>query len=346
MRLSKLTDWRRLCVKSSASILEAAEAINHHGKRAVFVVDDDSRLLGLISDSEIRRGLIRGVLMEQACSSIMNKSPFVAEMSAAYPEVLRLMIQKDVTLIPLVDDIGVLCGAWTNLPDTKALSNPVVVMAGGKGSRLLSLTAETPKPLVEIRGQKILARLLSKLAAEGFENVIITVHHMADQIVDFVGDGSDWGLRVNYVSEDNPLGTAGSLGVWEPQPTEPFLVTNSDVISSVDFSQLLDFHLQRGAEMTVVMREHGIVHPFGVIELQEEAISGIREKPMWSEFVSAGIYVLSPPVLELVAKSESLDMPDLVNRVAGCGRKVIGYPLYEHWRDIGTPGDYEAAQSE
>ena len=346
MRISKLTDWRRLCVKASASIREAAEAINQHGKRAVFVVDDDSRLLGLISDSEIRRGIIRGVLMDQACSSIMNMNPLAVKMSATNQEVLWLMVQKDLTLIPLVDDRGALCGAWTNLPDAKALSNPVVVMAGGKGSRLLSLTAETPKPLVEIRGQKILARLLSKLSAEGFENVIITVHHMADQIVDFVGDGSNWGLRIKYVSEDNPLGTAGSLGILEPQPTEPFLVTNSDVISSVDLSQVLDFHLQRGAEMTVVMREHRIVHPFGVIELQEEGISGIREKPMWSEFVSAGIYVLSPTVLELVPRSESLDMPDLINRIAGCGRQVIGYPLHEEWRDIGTPGDYQAAQSE
>jgi len=217
-------------------------------------------------------------------------------------------------------------------------------MAGGKGVRLRPITSAIPKPLVSLAGKPMLHHLLESLHGEGFENVAISVNYLGEQIEDSVGDGSLWGLAVTYLREDAPLGTAGALGILNPVPELPVLVVNADVVTGARFRDLIDQHGNASAAITVGMRVHDIEHPFGVLELDGSGVTGIREKPVWREFVSAGVYVLSPEVLSLIPAGQYVDMPDLVTLAIDRGLRVEGFPLHESWLDVGTPDDFLTAQ--
>ena len=217
-------------------------------------------------------------------------------------------------------------------------------MAGGKGVRLRPMTTSVPKPLVSLGDKPMLHRLLENLSAEGFREVAISINYLGEQIEKSVGDGSSWGLSVTYLREKVALGTAGSLGLLDPRPTDPVLVVNADVLTGARWGDLLAQHTRHGAAISVGMRVHDIEHPFGVLDLDGSTVTGIREKPIWREFVSAGVYAISPEVFTLISRDEYLDMPDLVSLALTQDLLVEGFPLHEPWLDVGTPEDFRAAQ--
>lgn len=190
----------------------------------------------------------------------------------------------------------------------------------------------------------MLHRLLESLRSEGFEKVALSVNYLGEQIEDSVRDGSSWELSVTYLREDFPLGTAGALGLLEAIPESPVLVINADVVTNARFQNLLKQHLKEEAAITIGMRVHDIEHPFGVLELEGSRVTGMKEKPVWREFVSAGVYVISPEVFALIQAGHYLDMPDLVTLAIGKGLPVEGFPLHEAWLDVGTPEDFRRAQ--
>ena len=344
MTMRRLSEWRQVCISPSASILEAARILQETSTRIVLVIDENSKLFGIVTDGDIRRGLLAGVSAEESCTKVLNTSPRTIGPEGRVEELLRLTSGGDANAIPIVSHDGTVHGIWVSHGGHQKLDNTVVIMAGGKGLRLRPITSAIPKPLVSLAGKPMLHHLLESLHGEGFENVAISVNYLGEQIEESVGDGSPWGLAVTYLREDAPLGTAGALGILNPVPELPVLVVNADVVTGARFRDLIDQHGNASAAITVGMRVHDIEHPFGVLELDGSGVTGIREKPVWREFVSAGIYVLSPEVFSLIPAGQYVDMPDLVTLAIDRGLRVEGFPLHESWLDVGTPDDFRTAQ--
>lgn len=344
MTMRKLSDWRQLCVSPTASVLDAARVLQETSTRIALVLDGNSKLLGIVTDGDIRRGLLLGVSAEESCEKVLNTSPRTIGPQGKVEEALRLASGSGADAVPIVSDDETVQGIWVSHVDRQKLSNTVVIMAGGKGLRLRPMTSLIPKPLVSLGGKPMLHHLLESLHAEGFENVAISVNYLGGQIEESVRDGSSWRLSVTYLREDAPLGTAGALGFLEPAPVSPVLLVNADVVTGARFRDLVDQHCNVAAAITVGMRVHDIEHPFGVLDLDGSSVTGIREKPVWREFVSAGVYVLSPEVFSLIPPGQYLDMPDLVTLAIDRGLRVEGFPLHESWIDVGTPDDFRRAQ--
>lgn len=344
MTMRRMEEWSHLCVSPSSSILDVAKILQATSARIVLVVEEENKLFGIVTDGDIRRGLLAGVSAEEACSRVLNASPQTITPEGQLDDVLRLASGSDVDSIPIVSDGGLIRGLWISHTGQERLLNTVVIMAGGKGMRLRPMTTSIPKPLVSLRDKPMLHRLLESLRSEGFEKVALSVNYLGEQIEDSVRDGSSWELSVTYLREDFPLGTAGALGLLEAIPESPVLVINADVVTNARFQNLLKQHLKEEAAITIGMRVHDIEHPFGVLELEGSRVTGMKEKPVWREFVSAGVYVISPEVFALIQAGHYLDMPDLVTLAIGKGLPVEGFPLHEAWLDVGTPEDFRRAQ--
>lgn len=344
MTMTRLLEWGHLCVSPSSSILEVARILQETSTRIALVVDSHERLLGIVTDGDIRRGLLAGVSSDESCEKVLNVSPRVIGPEGHLDEALRLTSGGEAGAIPIVSQDRVVHGVWVSQMSQERLNNRVIIMAGGKGVRLRPMTTSVPKPLVSLGGKPMLHRLLENLSAEGFREVAISINYLGEQIEESVGDGSSWGLSVTYLREKVALGTAGSLGLLDPRPTDPVLVVNADVLTGARWGDLLAQHTRHGAAISVGMRVHDIEHPFGVLDLDGSTVTGIREKPIWREFVSAGVYAISPEVFTLISRDEYLDMPDLVSLALTQDLLVEGFPLHEPWLDVGTPEDFRAAQ--
>ena len=344
MTMRRVLEWGHLCVSPLSPILEAAKILEDTSTRIVLVIEEENKLIGIVTDGDIRRGLLAGVSADEPCARVLNASPQTISPEGQLDDVLRLATGSDADSIPIISDGGMVGGVWVSHTGQERLLNPVVIMAGGKGMRLRPMTTSIPKPLVSLGDKPMLHRLLERLHSEGFEKVVLSVNYLGEQIEDSVGDGSSWGLSVTYLREDLPLGTAGALGLLEAIPESPVLVINADVVTSARFQNLLEHHRKEGAAITVGMRVHDIEHPFGILELEGSRVTGMREKPVWREFVSAGVYVISPEVFALIQAGHYLDMPDLVTLAIGKGLPVEGFPLHEAWLDVGTPEDFRKAQ--
>ena len=344
MTMRRLSEWRQVCISPSASIFETARILQETSSRIVLVIDENSKLLGIVTDGDIRRGLLAGGSAEESCTKVLNTSPRTIGPEGRVEELFRLTSGGDANAIPIVSHDGTAHGIWVSHLGHQKLDNTVVIMAGGKGMRLRPITSAIPKPLVSLAGKPMLHHLLESLHGEGFENVAISVNYLGEQIEESVGDGSPWGLAVTYLREDAPLGTAGALGILNPVPELPVLVVNADVVTGARFRDFIDQHGNASAAITVGMRVHDLEHPFGVLELDGSGVTGIREKPVWREFVSAGVYVLSPEVFSLIPPGKYLDMPELVTLAIDRELRVEGFPLHESWLDVGTPDDFRRAQ--
>jgi len=344
MTMRKHLEWRHLCVSPSSSILEVARILQEASTRIVLVVDSDDKLLGIVTDGDIRRGLLAGVSSDQTCEKVLNSSPRVIGPEGQLDEALHLTSGGEAGAIPIVSKDRILRGVWVSHLAQERRNNRVIIMAGGKGVRLRPMTSSVPKPLVSLGDKPMLHRLLESLYTEGFREVAISINYLGEQIEESVGDGSPWGLSVTYLREKVALGTAGALGLLEPRPTVPVLVINADVLTGARLGDLLEQHTRHGAAISVGMRVHDIEHPFGVLDLDGGTVTGIREKPIWREFVSAGVYALSPEVFTLISGDEYLDMPDLVSLALSQDLQVEGFPLHEPWLDVGTPEDFRTAQ--
>lgn len=344
MTMRKLSGWKNLCVSSSASIVDAARILQETSTRIVLIVDDALILKGIVTDGDIRRGLLAGISVDEPCETVMNPSPFTVSPFSPQAEILRVAGELDADALPIVSDKGQVQGVWFAHSESSRMQNQVVIMAGGRGVRLRPVTSFTPKPLVAVGDRPMLHHLLERLQVEGFESVAISINYLGDQIEASVGDGSHWGLTVEFIRENAPLGTAGPLGLLHPHPESPVLVINADVMTDAKYRDLVDYHLRGPAAITVGIRVHDIEHPFGVLDIVGNTITGIREKPVWREFVSAGVYVLAPDVFRLIPEGQYLDMPDLITMAVEEGLEVQGFPFHESWLDVGTPDDLKKAR--
>lgn len=343
-----MSAWKEILVPPETSIRDAILVLDKSSKQIVLVVDGNHRLLGTVTDGDIRRSILKGMSLDDSIQGIMNPDPTVAIMDEGREIILAAMQSNGLHHIPLVDENRRVIGLETldELIQPRARENWVVLMAGGLGSRLRPLTDECPKPMLKVGNKPLLETILENFIAYGFHKFYISVNYMADVVKSYFGDGSRWGVDICYLHEDQRLGTAGALSMLPKKPAESLLVMNGDLLTKVNFKQLLDFHSGHQAQATMCVREYDFQVPYGVVKIDGHRIISIDEKPIQRFFVNAGIYVLEPDVLNLISSNAYFDMPTLFEQLIGSKKETAVFPIREYWLDVGQLADYDRANGE
>ncbi len=339
-------DWRAVVLKPDDALEKAIQTLDSEALRIVMVTDSQGRLLGTITDGDVRRALIRHQGMGARLEDVMNRKPTMAFENDGRDAILAMMKGRDLLQVPIVDDSSCVVGLETlqHLIKNEKLDNPVFLMAGGFGKRLRPLTNDIPKPLLRVGSKPILETILTQFVEKGFHNFFISTHYKADMVREHFGDGGQWGVSVRYVHEDEPLGTAGALGLLpDDLPDLPIMMMNGDLLTDVNFERLLEFHNTQGGLATMCVREYDFQVPYGVIEAEEQVIKSVIEKPVHKFFVNAGIYVLSQDLVRGVVGADYLDMPHLLDESIRSGAQVNSFPIHEYWLDIGRMEEFERA---
>jgi len=341
-------DWKKVIVAEGTSLRKALAVIDASGYQIGLVTDDKGRLVGTVTDGDIRRGLLRGIDLDGAVEAVINRRPVVAPLGLGQKSLASLMRGRGIRQLPVVDEDGRVVGLelLRELDDTHCYDNTVVIMAGGLGERLRPLTETCPKPMLRVGGRPLLEIIIKRLAAQGLRNIILSVNYMAHVIEDYFGDGAAFGVNISYLREKERLGTAGALSLLQQEQEFPFLVMNGDILTTIDFRRLLEFHIEQGHVATVCARSYEIQIPYGVIQAENNVLVDMMEKPKHSYLVNAGIYVFNPVALNFVDKCEYCDMPSLLIKFKTAGHEISVYPLREYWLDIGRLGDLERANGE
>ena len=277
---------------------------------------------------------------------LVHRTPFVVPPGMGREAILQLMAANKVLQVPVVDEQRRIVGLhlWEELQGTHKRSNPVVIMAGGKGTRLRPHTENCPKPMLPVGGRPMLEHIIERAMSSGFSHFILAIHYLGHMIEDYFGDGSRMHARIEYIREQNPLGTAGAIGLLQSRPKKPMLVTNGDVLSDINYGELVDFHVRHQAAATMAVRIHEWQHPYGVVQTKGVDIVGFEEKPIARSHINAGVYVLEPEALDSLNANEYCDMPTLFERLQAKSLRTVAYPMHEPWLDVGRPSDYERAQ--
>ena len=332
-------------VREGATLRETLECITKSGKQLALVVDAGGRLLGLATDGDLRKAILRGVSLDAPVDQAMNRSPQVAAPGLAPGAALALMRRRAIRQLPVVDaeqrvvDLLFLDDLVAPAP----LPNAAVIMAGGQGKRLRPLTEATPKPLLRVGGKPLLEIMIDRLRAAGIHEIWITLHYRSEMIREHFGNGSQLGVRIRYASpEAEPRGTAGALGDFRGKFTHPFVVANADILTKCDFGEMLKFHVRNRAALTVGTVPYNVDLPYGILDVDQ--LAGVTEKPRLEFTINSGIYVMSPDVPDMIGDGAVLDMPQLITNVKGHGQRVVAFPIREYWLDVGRLDDFHKAE--
>lgn len=346
-----MVDPAKLFVGMQHSLRDVMACVDRVGKGIALVVNEQHQLLATLTDGDLRRAILSGADLSTTVSSLLDMrgavAPVTAPTTTTEAELVELMRQRTIRQVPLLDTLGAVVGlaVLDELVSDHLLPLTAVVMAGGQGVRLRPLTNNMPKPMLPLGGKPLLDRVIGHLRSNGITHVHLTTHYRGDIIEKHLGDGSQLGVTLNYVQEDDPLGTAGALGLL-PAVQNPLLVMNGDILTQVDVRAMFDFHRQQEADITVGAREHEMQVPYGVVETNGAAVTAINEKPLIRNLINAGIYVVSPSALAFIPRGQRMDMPDLIRLLMARNMTVACFPIREYWKDIGHIMDYEQAQAD
>ena len=333
--------WEDSVLQNNVSIREVIENLNRTSAQIVLIVNSDSDFVGLVVDGDIRRGILRGITVNDEVGKIVNRKPKTISPGISRSEALALMNDLKIAHLPIVDDLGRLCGLESSM-DLSAKSsreNLFVIMAGGFGKRMGPITKQIPKPMLNVKGKPIMEHLILGARNFGFTKFAVSIHHKGEIIEEYFEDGSQLGVEIRYLREPFPLGTAGSLALLDPFPEGPVIVSNADLVLDADFGALLDFHITSNNDATMGVRNYELQNPFGVVTINDGFIDGIVEKPLINSTISAGVYVLEPSLISSLPKGESIDMPAVFQQAIKMSLKVMAFPIYENWTDIGQSSD-------
>jgi dTDP-glucose pyrophosphorylase len=339
-------DWKSILIRPEQPMRDALQLIDSESLRIALVVDDELRLLGVVTDGDVRRGLLNNLSLSSPVSYVMNKNPLTAKLGTTRKDLVRSMEGAKLLAIPLLSGDKV-AGLETlqRVGQYSKYQNPVFLMAGGFGARLRPLTDNCPKPLLKVGNKPILEIVLDSFIKAGFVNFYISTHYLSDMIRDHFGDGSKWSVKISYVHEETPLGTGGALGLLPVDiPDLPLILINGDILTNVDFERVLEFHDKHQAAATMCVRDYEYQVPFGVINGDGNKIISMVEKPVQRFFVNAGIYVISPEIRRSVIQNYRIDMPTLLEQFISRQANVMMFPIHEYWLDIGRMEDYNKAQ--
>ena len=334
-----MVGFESILITPSHTALEALTVINEGAVQIALVLDEKERLVGTLTDGDVRRGLLNGASLETPVKKLMNCKFRSVLNSEDQGVVLEMMRREMLRQIPVLDEQGhvVQLLLLRDLMNPQQLSNAVVIMAGGKGTRLRPHTENCPKPMLLVGDQPILEILLKQCIASGFRKFYFSVNYLKEQIIEYFENGSRWGVSIQYLIEEEPLGTAGSLQLLPNSLKDPFLVLNGDVLTRLDPKQLLHFHTEHQAQATLCVREHELTVPFGVVQTNGVELTGFEEKPRYRHLVNAGVYVIDPQLLPLLPHHQYTDMPSLLIAAQDAGHEVAVCPIHEYWLDVGRP---------
>jgi dTDP-glucose pyrophosphorylase len=335
-------------IGKEATIKEAILAINNGNMQIALVVDKDRKLLGTVTDGDIRRGFLQGFDINSNIKGIFFKTPTVATLADSKEDILKKALKKKIHQIPIVDKNFKVIGIKEieELVKPKQKSNKVILMVGGLGTRLKPFTDNIPKPMLLVGNKPILHSIVEKFAEYGYINIIMCVNYKSHIIQNYFDDGSKFGVNIEYILEEKRMGTAGALSLLKEIPNEPFFAMNGDLLTNMNFENMMDFHIENNSVATMGVKGYDFQVPYGVVNIEGINIKTIDEKPIHNFFVSAGIYVLNSSALNIIPDNEFYDMPTLFEKLIINERKCISFPIREYWLDIGRKEDYEKANNE
>ena len=337
-------DWNQNVLEETSTVEEAIQILNSSEHKIALVTNQSRILLGTITDGDVRRGLLTGFNLQISVREILNREAIIAKTTDEDVVIRNLMERSQLTIVPLVEDNNILSGlaVLTTKVHFNKRENLMLIMAGGVGSRLRPLTDNCPKPMINVGGKPMLEHILDRAKAEGFQKFRISVNYLAEQIIDYFGDGSKFNVEIEYLVESKPLGTAGSINLLREVPGTAFIVTNGDVISDIKYGEMVDYHSQNSGYATMAVRQHLWQNPFGVVETSDNMITQYVEKPKVISTINAGVYVLNPESINLVSPKVSVHMSEIILKILKLNKKVLAYPIHESWTDLGRQDDLTA----
>ena len=338
----------RMLVKAEDTIRHVIGIIDAAATQIALVVDEAGHLLGTVTDGDVRRGILKGLSLDEQIQGVMNTHPVTARMGTPQDELMAVMTSRYVKQVPLLDEDGRVLGLErldNLLQKASVKENPAVILAGGHGTRLRPLTSRTPKPLLQVGGKPVMELILQQLRGYGFHRLFISVNYLGDQIEESFGDGRRHRVSIQYLREPKPLGTAGPLALL-PKPLHlPCIVVNGDLVTKVNFEHMLEFHQEGGFNLTIGVKEYAIQLPFGVVVTEADRVVQFREKPEETRLINAGVCIIDPDVVDMVSSETHYDMNQLIEQVLCQPEGKVGaFPIHEYWLDIGTAADYRKAQ--
>ena len=343
-----MKDIEQIKIVVTSTIEKSLSVIDSGAVKIALVVDTDNKLLGTLSDGDIRRGLLRKKLLNETIEDVYFKNPTTANKGTQKEDLLRLCLVNGIAQVPIVDEDRKVIDLFI-IDDglqEKQHENHVVLMVGGLGTRLRPLTENTPKPMLKVGGKPILETIVKRFVEDGFTNITMCLGYKSNVIQDYFRDGGSFGANIDYIVEEKRMGTAGALTLLGKKLVNPFFIMNGDLLTNIDFEKMLDFHVEHNSKATMCVREYDIEVPYGVVNVANESIISITEKPIHSFFVNAGIYLLEPDCIDLIPDNEFYDMPLLFEELIATKEKIVSFPLQEYWLDIGRMADYERANFE
>lgn len=341
------TDWRKALLGLGSSLQQAINNLNESTFQIALIVNPAGTLLGTLTDGDIRRGLLRGMSLNDAIDSLINCNPLVVPPQLARESALHLMHANRIHQLPIINPERHVLGLHLldDLMAPKERDNLMIIMAGGQGTRLRPHTEQCPKPLLKVGDKPMLEHIIELAKIEGFSHFALAIHYLGHMIEEHFGDGSSLGVHIEYLREATPLGTAGAISLLEPKPNQPVVVTNGDVLTDIRYGELLEFHRRHTAAATMAVRIHEWQHPFGVVQIDGVDIVGFEEKPVARSHINAGVYVLDPEALIVLENGQQCDMPTLFARLQERAMRTIAYPMHEPWLDVGRGEDLARARS-
>ncbi len=340
--------WQEVLIKPDTPIVKAIEIIDQGDLQIALVVNEKGQLQGTVTDGDIRRAILRQLSLNEHVNKIMNRNPRFVYQEQPREIAVSLMRNNKIRQIPIVDED--LCVVGVEIADELLGSvlreNWVILMAGGLGQRLHPLTESCPKPLLRVGGKPLLETILESFIEQGFRHFFISVNYKAEMIIEHFGDGARWGVELKYINESKRLGTAGALGLLPAKPQAPILLMNGDILTKINYGQLLEFHKKSLSDATVCIKEQHSQIPYGVVTVDQNRLKKIEEKPAQRFFINAGLYVLNPEVLNYVPPDSYFDIPELFKVLLKNEKEIAAFPIREYWVDIGRFDDYERANNE
>ncbi len=343
-----MKNYEKIIIAPSATIRQAFEVIDTGAMKIALVIDADRQLLGTITDGDIRRAILTGVGLETSIEGIYCCTPTTCGVNDSKEKILQLAVSHKIFQIPVVDADGRIVGIAEvdELLKASQRKNKVVLMVGGLGTRLSPLTDTTPKPMLHVGNKPILETIIDNFSKYGYTDIILCVGYKSHVIEEYFGDGTSFGVNIQYVHENKRMGTAGAVALVREKLVEPFFVMNGDLLTNINFEHMHDYHVSNHAIATMAVREYEFQVPYGVVSVHNGKIAAIEEKPTHKFFVSAGIYMLSPQTLEHIPENEFFDMPTLFEKIISSQHNAVSFPIREYWLDIGRMSDYERANNE
>ena len=340
-----MSNWKDLTLNVNATILDAIKILNEHS--TVLVSDENNRLLGVVTDRDVRKVLLQKKSIKDSISKLMNKKPTKIFHPLSEKKIQKIKRKNLFKIYPVVNKDNKIIDVYTNNEiENLTFENLVIIMAGGKGSRLGSLTTNCPKPLLKVGGKTIIDTIINNFSHYNFNNFVISVNYFADKIKEYFENHKTKNIHINFIEEHKPLGTAGSLSLLSKEPKSPFFLINGDILTKVNFSEMLDFHISNKAIITIGVREYEQKIPFGVLETKKIDIKSIKEKPIIKNFINGGIYILNPEVLKYIPKGEFKHITEVIEVLLEENAKVIGFPIHEYWIDVGQKNDLQKADAD